>query len=79
MTEYSNAINCSRTFRGILVIGNKKSLGLTAKRIKLNSETDHFRTIIEGTNFTHPLNYINRHLCKKDIARPLTIDIKTCY
>ena len=44
MTEYSNAVNCSRTFGDILVIGNKKSLGLTAKHIKLNSETDHFQT-----------------------------------
>ena len=35
MTEYSNVINCSRTLRNILVIGNKKSLELIAKRIKL--------------------------------------------
>ena len=35
MTEYSNVINCSQTLRNILVIGNKKSLELIAKRIKL--------------------------------------------
>ena len=35
MTEYSNVINCSRTLRNILVIGNKKSLELIAKHIKL--------------------------------------------
>ena len=35
MTEYSNVINCSRTLRNILVIGNKKSLELIAKRTKL--------------------------------------------
>ena len=35
MTEYSNVINCSRTLRNILVIGNKKSLEFIAKRIKL--------------------------------------------
>ena len=35
MTEYSNVINCSWTLRNILVIGNKKSLELIAKRIKL--------------------------------------------
>ena len=35
MTEYSNVINCSRTLRNILVIGNKKSLELISKPIKL--------------------------------------------
>ena len=35
MTEYSNVINCSSTVRIILVIGNKKSLELIVKRIKL--------------------------------------------
>ena len=35
MTEYSNVINCSRTLRNILVIANKKSPELVAKRIKL--------------------------------------------
>ena len=35
MTEYSNVINCSWTLRNIFVIGNKKSLELIAKRIKL--------------------------------------------
>ena len=35
MTEYSNVINCSRTLRNILVIGNKETLELIAKRIKL--------------------------------------------
>ena len=35
MTEYSNVINCSRTLRNILVIRNKRSLELIAKRIKL--------------------------------------------
>ena len=35
MTEYSNVINCNRTLRDILVIGNKKSLELIGKRIKL--------------------------------------------
>ena len=35
MTECSNLINCSRTLQNILVIGNKKSLELIAKRIKL--------------------------------------------
>ena len=35
MTEYSNVINCGRTLRNILVIANKKSLELIAKRIKL--------------------------------------------
>ena len=35
MTQYSNVFNCSRTIRNILVIGDKKSLELKAKRIKL--------------------------------------------
>ena len=35
MTEYSNVINSSRTLRNILVTGNKKSLDLIAKRIKV--------------------------------------------
>ena len=35
MTEYSTVINFSRTLRNILVIANKKSLKLIAKRIKL--------------------------------------------
>ena len=35
MTEYSNVINCSQTLRNILVIRNKKSVELIAKRIKL--------------------------------------------
>ena len=35
MTEYSNVINCIRTLQNIIVIGNKKSLELIAKRIKL--------------------------------------------
>ena len=35
MTEYSNVINCIWTLQNILVIGNKKSLELIAKRIKL--------------------------------------------
>ena len=35
MTEYRNVINCSRTLRNILAVGNKKSLELIAKRIKL--------------------------------------------
>ena len=39
MTEYSNVINCSRTLQNILVIANKESLELVAKRI--NIETDH--------------------------------------
>ena len=35
MTEYINVINCSRTLRNILLIANKKSIELIAKRIKL--------------------------------------------
>ena len=35
MTQYSTVFNCSRTLRNILVIGDKKSLELKAKRIKL--------------------------------------------
>ena len=35
MTEYSNVVNCSQTLRNILVIRNKKSVELIAKRIKL--------------------------------------------
>ena len=35
MTEYSNVINFSRTLQNILVLANKGSLELRAKRIKL--------------------------------------------
>ena len=60
MTEYSNAINCSRTIRNILVIGNKRSLELMAKRIKLT-----VKRIIENIRKIYQTNAYIRALSKQ--------------
>ena len=50
MTEYSNVINCSRTLRNILVIGNKKKSRVNSKTYQINSETDHRKYLEKWRN-----------------------------
>ena len=62
MTEHSNVINCSRILRNILVIGNKKSLELIAKCIKLTVQR-----IIENIPKNDQTNGYIRALSKQKI------------
>ena len=60
MTEHSNVINCSRTLRNILVMGNKKRLELIAKRIKLS-----VKSTIENITKNEQTNAYIRALSKQ--------------
>ena len=63
MTEYSIVINYCRTLRTILVIGNKNSLGVIAKRIKIT-----VKWTIENIRRSDQTNAYIRALSKQKIS-----------
>ena len=63
MTEYSTVINYCRTLRTILVIANKNSLGVIAKRIKIT-----VKWIIENIRRSDQTNAYIRALSKQKIS-----------
>ena len=63
MTEYSIVINYCRTLRTILVIANKNSLGVIAKRIKIT-----VKWIIENIRRSDQTNAYIRALSKQKIS-----------
>ena len=63
MTEYSTVINYCRTLRTILVIANKNSLGVIAKRIKIT-----VKWTIENIRRSDQTNAYIRALSKQKIS-----------
>ena len=63
MTEYSIVINYCRTLRTILVIANKNSLGVIAKRIKIT-----VKWTIENIRRSDQTNAYIRALSKQKIS-----------
>ena len=63
MTEYSIVINYCRTLRTILVIANKNSLGVIAKRIKIT-----VKWTIENIRRSVQTNAYIRALSKQKIS-----------
>ena len=63
MTEYNIVINYCRTLRTILVIANKNSLGVIAKRIKIT-----VKWTIENIRRSDQTNAYIRALSKQKIS-----------
>ena len=63
MTEYSTVINYCRTLRTIVVIANKNSLGVIAKRIKIT-----VKWTIENIRRSDQTNAYIRALSKQKIS-----------
>ena len=62
MTDYSNVINFTRTWQNILVITNKKSLELIAKRINLT-----VKQTIENIQKSNPASAYIRELSRQNV------------
>ena len=77
MTEYSNVINCSRTLRNIVVVRNKKSLELMAKRIKLTVKQtiENIRKNDRTNAYIRALSKQKDHLQKYIFMRLLKLPI----